>query len=233
MGTHGSLEFLPGRACGLSRDCFPDIAIGDLVNIYPYCASVVSQAMIAKRRGYGVTVSYLPAPGKGLTPEQRHLAELIRRYFEAREQESGQAEELKADIRAAAVRSKAIQTVLERETDFDAAIREARAVLSQADAVRLGSGRRALGSVPDAQWVQDYIAGVWLSDAGDHWPQDPLERGAAIEAAVDAALGGEDMSPLAEDARAIAAGLKAAANEMDAVLHSPSGGYIRLQSAPP
>ena len=226
MGTHGSLEFLPGRACGLSRDCFPDIAIGDLVNIYPYCASVVSQAMIAKRRGYGVTVSYLPAPGKGLTPEQRHLAELIRRYFEAREQESGQAEELKADIRAAAVRSKAIQTVLERETDFDAAIREARAVLSQADAVRLGSGRRALGSVPDAQWVQDYIAGVWLSDAGDHWPQDPLERGAAIEAAVDAALGGEDMSPLAEDARAIAAGLKAAANEMDAVLHSLSGGYI-------
>lgn len=228
MGTHGSLEFLPGRACGLSRDCFSDIAIGNMVNLYPYCASVISQALIAKRRGYGVAVSYLPAPGKGLTPEQRHLAELIRRYFQAREQESGQTEDLKEGICAEAVHCKAVQAILDRETDFDAAMREARAVLSQADAARLGGGRRALGAAPDGQWTRDYISSVWLSDADAeaHWPQDPLERGAAMDAAIEAALAGESTTPLAEDTRAIASGLGKAANEMDALLRALSGGYV-------
>lgn len=228
MGTHGSLEFLPGRACGMSRDCFSDIAIGDLINIYPYCASVVPQALTAKRRSYAVTIGYLPAPGRGLTPDQRRLAELIRRYFEAQEQESGQAAALAEEIRAAAQGSPAVWAALERETDFEAALREVRAMLAQADAVRPGGSARALGSVPDRQWVRDYIAAVWRSDsdADARWPQDPLERGAAMDAVIDAALAGEDGSPLAEDAQAIAAGLQAAGNEMDAVLHALSGGYI-------
>lgn len=228
MGTHGSLEFLPGRACGLSRDCFSDLAIGNMVNLYPYCASVISQALIAKRRGYAVTIGYLPAPGRGLTPEQRRLAEHIRRYFEAQEQESGQAEELAREIRGAALQSPALQAILDREPDFDAALREIRAMLSQTEAARLGGGKRALGSAPDGQWVRDYIAGVWLSDgdADARWPQDPLERSAAIDAAIEAALAGGDTPPTAEDARIIAAGLGRAGEEMDALLHALAGGYL-------
>ena len=34
FGTHGSLEFMPGKQAGLTAECWPDRLIGDLPNIY-------------------------------------------------------------------------------------------------------------------------------------------------------------------------------------------------------
>lgn len=65
FGTHGSLEFLPGKASGLGPDCFPDAALGDRPNIYLYNAASVAPAMLAKRRSYGVIVDHA-APKEGL-----------------------------------------------------------------------------------------------------------------------------------------------------------------------
>ena len=36
VGKHGSLEWLPGKALGLSEECYPDLAIMELPNVYPY-----------------------------------------------------------------------------------------------------------------------------------------------------------------------------------------------------
>ena len=36
FGTHGALEFMPGKQAGLSGDCWPDRLIGDLPNFYLY-----------------------------------------------------------------------------------------------------------------------------------------------------------------------------------------------------
>lgn len=58
FGTHGSLEFLPGKSSGLSGDCYSDIAVGKTPNLYVYNASLISSALIAKRRSYAVTVSH-------------------------------------------------------------------------------------------------------------------------------------------------------------------------------
>lgn len=65
FGTHGSLEFLPGKSSGLGPDCFPDIALGDRPNIYLYNAASVGSAMLAKRRSYGVIVDHA-SPQEGL-----------------------------------------------------------------------------------------------------------------------------------------------------------------------
>ena len=54
FGTHGSLEFLPGKASGLSGSCFPDICIGEKPNLYIYNMASVGPAMLAKRRSYAV-----------------------------------------------------------------------------------------------------------------------------------------------------------------------------------
>lgn len=54
MGTHGSLEYLPGKASGLSGECFPDICVGGKPNLYVYNAASVGPAMLAKRRSYAV-----------------------------------------------------------------------------------------------------------------------------------------------------------------------------------
>ena len=59
FGTHGSLEFMPGKQAGLTAECWPDRMIGDLPNIYLYAANNPSEGVLAKRRSGATLVSYL------------------------------------------------------------------------------------------------------------------------------------------------------------------------------
>jgi magnesium chelatase subunit H len=62
FGTHGALEFMPGKQSGLSGNCWPDRLIGDLPNIYLYAANNPSEGAIAKRRSSATLISYLTPP---------------------------------------------------------------------------------------------------------------------------------------------------------------------------
>jgi len=59
IGKHGSLEWLPGKSVGLSQSCYPDIAISDLPNIYPYIINNPAEGTQAKRRSYCCLVDHL------------------------------------------------------------------------------------------------------------------------------------------------------------------------------
>ncbi|EDX78055.1 magnesium chelatase, H subunit [Coleofasciculus chthonoplastes PCC 7420] len=82
FGTHGSLEFMPGKQMGMSGDCYPDNLIGSIPNLYYYAANNPSEATIAKRRSYAETISYLtpPAENAGLYKGLKELNELIGSY---------------------------------------------------------------------------------------------------------------------------------------------------------
>ncbi|MGB6170230.1 MAG: magnesium chelatase subunit H [Geitlerinemataceae cyanobacterium] len=82
FGTHGSLEFMPGKQMGMSGECYPDNLIGNIPNIYYYAANNPSEATIAKRRSYAATISYLtpPAENAGLYKGLQELQELIASY---------------------------------------------------------------------------------------------------------------------------------------------------------
>ncbi len=62
FGTHGSLEFMPGKQIGLSAKCWPDRLIGDLPSFYLYSVNNPSEGTIAKRRGFSTLLSYLSPP---------------------------------------------------------------------------------------------------------------------------------------------------------------------------
>jgi len=62
FGTHGALEFMPGKQTGLTEACWPDRLIGDLPNFYLYAANNPSEGTIAKRRSAATLVSYLTPP---------------------------------------------------------------------------------------------------------------------------------------------------------------------------
>jgi magnesium chelatase subunit H len=62
FGTHGALEFMPGKQAGMSGACWPDRLIGDLPNIYLYSGNNPSEGTIAKRRAASTLVSYLTPP---------------------------------------------------------------------------------------------------------------------------------------------------------------------------
>jgi magnesium chelatase subunit H len=59
FGTHGALEFMPGKQAGLSAACWPDRLIADLPNFYLYASNNPSEGTIAKRRTGAALISYL------------------------------------------------------------------------------------------------------------------------------------------------------------------------------
>jgi len=62
FGTHGALEFMPGKQVGLTADCWPERLIGDLPNLYLYAANNPSEGALAKRRSGATLISYLTPP---------------------------------------------------------------------------------------------------------------------------------------------------------------------------
>ena len=85
VGTHGAMEFMPGKQVGLSEDCWPDRLIGELPNIYIYSVNNPSEGTIAKRRSYAELISYLTPPieNAGLYRGLAALKESITAYRQA------------------------------------------------------------------------------------------------------------------------------------------------------
>ncbi len=82
FGTHGALEFMPGKQAGLSGDCWPERLIGDLPNFYLYASNNPSEGLVAKRRSGATLVSYLTPPlaEAGLTKDFGDLKAMVERY---------------------------------------------------------------------------------------------------------------------------------------------------------
>jgi magnesium chelatase subunit H len=81
-GTHGALEFMPGKQVGLSGECWPDRLIGELPHVYIYSVNNPSEGTIARRRSYAGLVSYLtpPVEDAGLYGGLTSLKELLLAY---------------------------------------------------------------------------------------------------------------------------------------------------------
>ncbi|MBK1651446.1 magnesium chelatase subunit H [Halorhodospira halochloris] len=104
FGTHGALEFMPGKQCGMSPHCWPDRLIGDLPNFYLYAANNPSEGSIAKRRSAATLISYLTPP-VGRAGLYRGLLELkssVERYRSAPPDNVDEREELAKLIQAQA-----------------------------------------------------------------------------------------------------------------------------------
>ena len=62
LGKHGTLEWLPGKSVGLSRDCFPDALLGPIPVVYPFIVNDPGEGVQAKRRAHAMIVDHLIPP---------------------------------------------------------------------------------------------------------------------------------------------------------------------------
>ena len=62
LGTHGTLEWLPGKAVALSEACAPEAVLGAVPLVYPFIVSDPGEAAQAKRRAAAVTIGHLTPP---------------------------------------------------------------------------------------------------------------------------------------------------------------------------
>ncbi|MFT9015158.1 MAG: cobaltochelatase subunit CobN [Acetobacter sp.] len=85
VGTHGTLEWLPGKAVALSATCWPDALAGSLPVIYPFIVNDPGEAAQAKRRIGAVTLGHLPPPQRASTipAEMVRLERLLDEYSTA------------------------------------------------------------------------------------------------------------------------------------------------------
>ncbi|SDR36109.1 cobaltochelatase subunit CobN [Natronobacterium texcoconense] len=85
LGTHGSLEWLPGKTVGLNGESAPDALVADLPNVYPYIVNNPGEGTQAKRRSYAAIVDYLTPVMRaaGTYDDLAELEELASEYREA------------------------------------------------------------------------------------------------------------------------------------------------------
>ena len=49
LGTHGAMEFMPGKQVGLTSDCWPFRLAGDIPHLYIYSVNNPAEGAIARR----------------------------------------------------------------------------------------------------------------------------------------------------------------------------------------
>lgn len=93
MGTHGTLEWLPGKSVALSRECCPDYVLDSLPDIYPYIIGNPGEGTQAKRRAAAVVVDHMiPVMTRaGSYDELQELEGAIQQWMGAGTQRSDEA----------------------------------------------------------------------------------------------------------------------------------------------
>ncbi len=85
---HGSLEWLPGKGLGLSEECYPELALDRMVNIYPYIINNPGEGTQAKRRSAAALVDHLTPPMRqaGLYDSTAEIDRILREHAGAESQ---------------------------------------------------------------------------------------------------------------------------------------------------
>ncbi|WP_460920803.1 cobaltochelatase subunit CobN [Pontibacter brevis] len=84
VGKHGTLEWLPGKGIGLSKNCFPDAFLGDMPLFYPFIINDPGEGSQAKRRAHAVVVDHLTPPMTSADSygELAQLTQLVDEYYQ-------------------------------------------------------------------------------------------------------------------------------------------------------
>ncbi|UZJ42368.1 cobaltochelatase subunit CobN [Prosthecochloris sp. SCSIO W1101] len=82
FGTHGSLEFTPGKQVTLSDYDWPDRLIGTTPHFYVYTINNIGEGIIAKRRSYATLLTHLTPPfmRSGLRSDLERLHTKLDKY---------------------------------------------------------------------------------------------------------------------------------------------------------
>ncbi|MDE7547688.1 cobaltochelatase subunit CobN [Acetobacter fabarum] len=107
LGTHGTLEWLPGKVTALSPFCAPAVLVGAMPVIYPFIVNNPGEAAAARRRLGAVTIGHMTPPvmQASLSGEMQELERLIDEYAEADGLDPRRGALLRADILERATRT--------------------------------------------------------------------------------------------------------------------------------
>ncbi|MEM7768356.1 MAG: magnesium chelatase subunit H, partial [Pseudomonadota bacterium] len=230
FGTHGALEFMPGKQTGLSGACWPDYLIGDLPNFYFYAANNPSEAAIAKRRSAATTISYLtPAVTQaGLYKELADLRDTISRWSDCDATAGDMRARLASAIHAQATALDLIEAADPAEwmSDANDRVPGLSKALEEVENALIPEGLHVAGGAIDAAERADMLAAMAPTDGQTDIPRAAIEALVAGETAQQAAqTHAPDHLDVLERLARIQRHLLTD-SEIPALIHALDGGFI-------
>jgi len=172
-GKHGNLEWLPGKAVGLSATCWPEVALGPLPQLYPFIVNDPGEGTQAKRRTSAVIIDHLTPP---LTRAESYgplkdLEALVDEYYLASGLDKRRLADLRARIFALTTSSKLDQDAgLDGQSDDD--LQKLDAFLCDLKEAQIRDGLHILGRSPTGRQETDLLVALTrvprgLGESGD------------------------------------------------------------------
>ncbi len=191
LGTHGTLEWLPGKALALSSECWPEVVLGAVPVVYPFIVNNPGEAVQAKRRLGAVTIGHLTPPlsAAGLHGALAEMEGIIEEYAAADGLDRRRLAYLEDEIVERAWSSGlAAECGLAKDEPNRQAIAKLDAQLCDIKELSIREGLHVFGTLPD----EARIAALASATGGDA----PIRASAAQErAALIAALDGRRVAP--------------------------------------
>ena len=222
VGTHGTLEFLPGKGVGLSGDCYPDIGIGTIPHLYIYNSDNPPEGTIAKRRSLACLVDHMQTvmTSGGLYGSLEELDRLLGEYEQVK-YDKGRAHALKHLILDEIKKSNLDSEIkADHQTPFEEIIRKAHEVLGRIRNSQIHNGMHIFGQLPEGEKKVEFINSILRYDE-----QESEGKGVSIRRLI-AGLLGLDLDELISDQSLISANGKSNGQRLEEI-DSRSKDFIR------
>ena len=182
LGKHGNLEWLPGKAVGLSDLCWPEVALGPVPHVYPFIVNDPGEGTQAKRRAAAVIVDHLTPP---LTRAEtygplRDLEVLVDEYYQAAGVDPRRIAYLRAEILSLmAATGLAVDAGVAEGDDTDSRLQKLDAYLCELKEAQIRDGLHIFGQAPEGRLARDLTVAL---------ARVPRQSGAGGDASLHRAL---------------------------------------------
>ncbi|WP_305063914.1 cobaltochelatase subunit CobN [Methanococcoides sp.] len=172
VGTHGNLEFLPGKSVALSESCYPDIAIGDMPHLYIYNSDNPPEGTIAKRRSYATLVDHMQTvmTESGLYGDLKELEDQISEYNKTKVSDKARAHALEhiiTDLLTNTNLSEEIKLdeLQEAGVPFEKIVDTAHEAITKLYNTQIPDGMHIFGESPEGEKKTEFINSILRYDS--------------------------------------------------------------------
>ena len=169
VGTHGSLEWLPGKNAGLSGKCYPDVSLGDLPDIYPYYVTIVGEGIQAKRRGSACLIGHLnPPTGRAEVYEDlAELEKLLDEYAQFKVQQPGGEAVVQEKVLEKIAVMHLEEELPREELSADDYIMKVHTYVEKLKHMQIRMGLHILGCPPEGEDLREFLLVLTRVENGD------------------------------------------------------------------
>ena len=251
-GTHGTLELLPGKEAGMTRDDWSDICAGNMPVVDLWIMDNLAEATLARRRSYAHLVDHMvpPAVSAGLEGAHNALQSDVDKF--AALEPGLLKEEYRKRVTEGAAREGISQKLGMQAAKLlgDAEIARVAAFVHEVSEARTPLTLHVLGKPPEEKYFHPYLVSVlghqFLDHIAEAWPPPGSESGAArrawlerrgaefLKTNLDHSAEGlvPDLVKDLDMARQVRAHLLAADDEIVGLLRALEGRYVQPGPGP-